>query len=781
MNFQQESTKLRPYSFESAKNVFFGAAGSVELDEFIKKGNSIRALLYGGNHEEKLKEEYQILYMIVNFRMTGMQMTEWWRALSVDDYLIVLLSLLGGQEIWGAFVNLSNNFSSDNLHILKNYYKNSLGIEVDIMDNDTNITQIHVASYRCKFLLLEVQFIRQDNTLNNMKTFNASKNLMNDIYDTLEHDEAVFEGWKKTTNLKILDSSFLDVGLDLQANNGIIETHKKDAKSPKISQILKTVEDLPGIGNMKHLIGAIERHISDDSSNSITAINGIKSLLQEIKPKASNASKWATEDYVGLAELYEAFEKVLEQLKGYKKHSFPFLNKVNKRDAPDYYEVIRNPMDLGFMGKKLRAKKYFKKEEFESDLNLIWENCLYYNSDPSSIYRVHANEMKKKANELLKAVPNIIVRHRSDLEAEGYDSDYIEYVESSASAGTGSVDEPKSLGQSPIKSMIENSASEPTMEESSIKPKSDEPKINLDLVDESVEVDYSRRSNETFHPNEHFKRCKNFFSGLCKVVLTSKDEDKLDNLIFNDHSSLTEENEALETRVTDSLDQSLIDVKEVYRELMAESIFLRKKALSHISSLGNMSFERSPENMMEYYELKELQLENERCKQFYKSIICHGFDQQNVSSDDLIFLPERNHFFGCFPDNVLFPKCENGSEERFKDTQTTSRYESIFNFLDIDRSMKSLDTKSLDLGFSKNFSDEVGFQRAEKYSFSHLNQVSLENRQRDLIVKKLISQLIRNSGFDKSSFSCIHILSDVFSAHIANICRIWKREVEKYG
>jgi transcriptional activator SPT7 len=41
---------------------------------------------------------------------------------------------------------------------------------------------------------------------------------------------------------------------------------------------------------------------------------------------------------VGQEELYEACEKALTDLKNYTEHSTPFLNKVNKREAPDYFE-----------------------------------------------------------------------------------------------------------------------------------------------------------------------------------------------------------------------------------------------------------------------------------------------------------------------------------------------------------------------------------------------------------------------------------------------------------
>ena len=38
----------------------------------------------------------------------------------------------------------------------------------------------------------------------------------------------------------------------------------------------------------------------------------------------------------------------------------------------DYVEVIKTPMDLGTIKKKLDAKEYLKKENCASDIRLVW-------------------------------------------------------------------------------------------------------------------------------------------------------------------------------------------------------------------------------------------------------------------------------------------------------------------------------------------------------------------------------------------------------------------------
>jgi len=42
--------------------------------------------------------------------------------------------------------------------------------------------------------------------------------------------------------------------------------------------------------------------------------------------------------------------------------------------------VIKNPMDLQTIMKNIKAHKYRSKADFAADLELIWDNCAYYNT-----------------------------------------------------------------------------------------------------------------------------------------------------------------------------------------------------------------------------------------------------------------------------------------------------------------------------------------------------------------------------------------------------------------
>ncbi|KAL6935498.1 hypothetical protein ACO0R3_000541 [Hanseniaspora guilliermondii] len=146
----------------------------------------------------------------------------------------------------------------------------------------------------------------------------------------------------------------------------------------------------------------------------------LRKLLRDVQ---KTGSKWASDSKIGQEELYEALEKVLNQLRSYGSYCQPFLNKVSKREAPNYYDIVKTPMDLNTMLRKLRNFRYNSKQEFVDDLNLIWKNCLTYNTDTKLLIRRNCSMMQKKASSLIPSIPDITIRDRKDVEAELYEED----------------------------------------------------------------------------------------------------------------------------------------------------------------------------------------------------------------------------------------------------------------------------------------------------------------------------------------------------------------------
>ncbi|KAI5199227.1 hypothetical protein E4T39_06350 [Aureobasidium subglaciale] len=162
---------------------------------------------------------------------------------------------------------------------------------------------------------------------------------------------------------------------------------------------------------LKNLIARIDAKRTMVNANDTQ----LRTLISEVR---KGRSKWASEEKIGQEELYEAAEKVLMELKAMTEYSTPFLQRVNKRDAPDYFHIIKQPMDIGTMIKKLKSFSYRSKKEFVGDLNLIWANCLTYNADPGHLLRKKALYMRKETDKLVPLIPEIVVRDRAEVEAE---------------------------------------------------------------------------------------------------------------------------------------------------------------------------------------------------------------------------------------------------------------------------------------------------------------------------------------------------------------------------
>ncbi|KAJ3190884.1 Transcriptional activator spt7 [Irineochytrium annulatum] len=196
------------------------------------------------------------------------------------------------------------------------------------------------------------------------------------------------------------------------------------------------MEDYAQIGENLHEFIPID-DMFYSLENDVHAVEEIHKLRAErnnteLKHQQTPEIVKAHESRIGQEQLYDALEKVLNDLKNFTEHSEPFLQKVNKKDVPDYYDIIKSPMDLGTMSKKLSALAYNSKEEFSTDLFLIWSNCLIYNSSPESIYRKKAMAMKRKSTDLMRRVPDIKIEVKpivEDPESESDGEDVPEAVE----------------------------------------------------------------------------------------------------------------------------------------------------------------------------------------------------------------------------------------------------------------------------------------------------------------------------------------------------------------
>ncbi|NXD97727.1 KAT2A acetyltransferase, partial [Chaetorhynchus papuensis] len=92
-------------------------------------------------------------------------------------------------------------------------------------------------------------------------------------------------------------------------------------------------------------------------------------------------------------QLYNMLKNLLAQIKTHPS-AWPFMEPVKKSEAPDYYEIIRFPIDLKTMTERLKNRYYVTKKLFIADLQRIITNCREYNP-PDSDYCKCANTLEK--------------------------------------------------------------------------------------------------------------------------------------------------------------------------------------------------------------------------------------------------------------------------------------------------------------------------------------------------------------------------------------------------
>lgn len=151
-------------------------------------------------------------------------------------------------------------------------------------------------------------------------TEEAARRSFHTIIYTLENDRTAMleqqrlEDSEKQLQAEMDNSNQSNAAGGAQANQGSLSSANLGASSL----------------TLKHLIARI-----DMKRDQVRASDAeLRLLMNEVR---KNRSKWASEENVNQEDLYEALEKVLTELKAHTEYSTPFLTRVNKRDAPDYY------------------------------------------------------------------------------------------------------------------------------------------------------------------------------------------------------------------------------------------------------------------------------------------------------------------------------------------------------------------------------------------------------------------------------------------------------------
>ncbi|KAJ8443493.1 hypothetical protein Cgig2_016976 [Carnegiea gigantea] len=86
--------------------------------------------------------------------------------------------------------------------------------------------------------------------------------------------------------------------------------------------------------------------------------------------------------------------------------AWPFKEPVDARDVPDYYDIIKNPIDLKTMSKRVESEQYYVTfEMFVADVRRMFDNARTYNS-PETIYYKCATRLESHFSSKVQAALN---------------------------------------------------------------------------------------------------------------------------------------------------------------------------------------------------------------------------------------------------------------------------------------------------------------------------------------------------------------------------------------
>lgn len=67
-----------------------------------------------------------------------------------------------------------------------------------------------------------------------------------------------------------------------------------------------------------------------------------------------------------------------------------FMVKPSKKDYPDYYKVILEPVDLRTIEHNIRTDKYMTEDAMVEDMKLMFRNARHYNEEGSQVRSVRS-------------------------------------------------------------------------------------------------------------------------------------------------------------------------------------------------------------------------------------------------------------------------------------------------------------------------------------------------------------------------------------------------------
>jgi len=117
----------------------------------------------------------------------------------------------------------------------------------------------------------------------------------------------------------------------------------------------------------------------------VESIPGILETGWEPPSQDKSRSTRNSDEKADQEHLYNVMKTILNACRNHQS-SWPFLNSVDRKAVPDYYEHIKFPMDMKTMSERLKANYYVNKRLFIADMKRMFTNCKAYNAPETEYY-----------------------------------------------------------------------------------------------------------------------------------------------------------------------------------------------------------------------------------------------------------------------------------------------------------------------------------------------------------------------------------------------------------
>lgn len=190
-----------------------------------------------------------------------------------------------------------------------------------------------------------------------------------------------------------LDSIKEEIKMEIKQEPEEPQNHRMDGKSVNNEIIIKTepktepMEECSNEATVKEEPGIKEESMTPASSQDTTT-SDIKPLVPEpIQPSGTSTDK--KKCLFKPDELRQALMPTLEKLYRQDPESIPFRQPVDPQalGIPDYPTIVKKPMDLSTIKKKLDTEKYSDPWEYVDDVWMMFDNAWLYNRKTSRVYR----------------------------------------------------------------------------------------------------------------------------------------------------------------------------------------------------------------------------------------------------------------------------------------------------------------------------------------------------------------------------------------------------------